>query len=145
MRLIRKFLGLSQKKQQRLLLTWAWLLGVRFSLWVLPFSAVRAALIRPAGDIPQKRARSSPPIEEIVAGIQIASRFVPRATCLTQALVAHRLLTRAGHEAELQIGLGRGEGGFIEAHAWVENRAGPLIGDIGLERFTRMRMVDRRQ
>ena len=39
--------------------------------------------------------------------------------CLVQALALTRKLRRAGHAAELRLGVGRPEAGF-QAHAWVE-------------------------
>src|SRR5260221_1773026 len=37
-------------------------------------------------------------------GVRNASRLVPRASCLTQALAAQFLLARSGHESRIRIG-----------------------------------------
>lgn len=152
MNLVSKFLALPSRRKRRLLNAWGLIWGTRLSLWALPFRVVRAIVVPPSA-----RTRSPPSqpasteadaetsgtvtedLEEIVNSVRSVSRFVPRATCLTQALVAQRLLARAGIDSALQIGVTRGNGG-LEAHAWVEHRGRAVIGDIGLARFTRLRV-----
>lgn len=64
-----------------------------------------------------------------------AARLMPRASCLTQALVLQRVLARRGQECALFLGVDRDSsaahfprsGGF-EAHAWIEWRERILIG-----------------
>lgn len=60
--------------------------------------------------------------------VMIVSRYVPRATCLTQALTAQILLKRYGHPAELKIGVARGKAGELQAHAWVTSDGVVIIG-----------------
>lgn len=67
-----------------------------------------------------------------------AARLVPRASCLTQALVLQRVLARRGQECSLFLGAlrpgaqtsntarSRAEG--FEAHAWIEWHGRVLIG-----------------
>ena len=56
-------------------------------------------------------------VHEIAQAVRAASRMIPGATCLTQALAGRILLSRAGYDSELRIGVCRhAERGF-EAHA----------------------------
>src|ERR1700689_2851206 len=78
--------------------------GIRLAIWVLPFGTLRrmtSALSRPM------RHSDSADSKEICRSIMIVSRFVPKATCLTQALAAQVLLGRRGCENHLCIGVGR--------------------------------------
>jgi hypothetical protein len=57
------------------------------------------------------------------------SRFVPEASCLTQALTAQVLLKREGFDPRLQIGVARDAAGAFKAHAWVECGGQIVVGD----------------
>lgn len=65
----------------------------------------------------------------IAWSVQSAARFVPGASCLTQALAAHVLLEQGAHPSTLHIGVSRERGRF-EAHAWVEEAGSILIGEL---------------
>jgi hypothetical protein len=78
-------------------------------------------------------------IEKIAWAVAVASRYVPAATCLTQALAGQILLAQHGEPALLQIGVAKNEAGKLEAHAWVESRGRIIIGDSEeLFRYTRL-------
>jgi len=122
---------------------------VRLGLWVLPFRTLRVwldrlerrsriredtrrhanedslfALLR----IPSRiEIRASP--ERIAWAVAVASSCVPATTCLVRALVAQVLLGRRGYPARLCIGVAKGDGGQLEAHAWVECRGRVVIGE----------------
>jgi hypothetical protein len=111
-------------------------LAIRIALWMLPFRVVRAAaarLIVPRCDISDPR----PAVERIVWSVNVASRFIPRASCLTQSLAAQILLARHGYPAELRLGVAR-EGARFDAHAWVESDGRVVIGNANLWRYTLM-------
>ncbi|MEK7404205.1 MAG: lasso peptide biosynthesis B2 protein [Acidobacteriota bacterium] len=105
------------------------LAGVRFVLWLLPFRVVRA-LLEPA---PMARGRGRHSRERVAWAVGVASRYVPRATCLVQALAAQRLLAQEGYAAELRVGVSTGVG--FRAHAWVESE-GVVVGWCEGEQFT---------
>ena len=110
--------------------------AVRAGLWVLPFRTVRGlaarlAMAAPAGS------RNQRPLDRVVWAVLVASRFVPRATCLTQSLAAQILLARHGYPAELRLGVAR-EAGRFDAHAWVESNGRVVIGNADLARYTPM-------
>ena len=77
-------------------------------------------------------------VERLAWAVGIASRFVPKATCLAQALTAQFLLQQAGHQACLHVGVTEAEEGGIKAHAWVENQGRILIGGFDLNKYTRL-------
>jgi len=49
-----------------------------------------------------------------------------RATCLRRSLLLWWLLRREGIETVVKVGVQRGVGGALDAHAWVEYRGRPL-------------------
>jgi hypothetical protein len=115
-----------------------WLLValVRLSLCVMPFALARR-LVSSLGRHASWRERPGRRRPEVlVLAVRRVARFVPCASCLTQALAAEVLLRRAGHTPRLRIGLRRDESGALRAHAWVENRGLVVLGDGEVERFT---------
>ena len=69
--------------------------------------------------------------------VRTASRCVPAATCLAQALAAFVLMARRGHPVRVCIGVARGDGGRLEAHAWVESGGRIVFGGLAdLGRYT---------
>lgn len=74
-------------------------------------------------------------LEAIIWGVEVGSAYVPRATCLTQALAAKILLSLNGHESVLKIGVGRGEDGDFKAHAWLSSEGKTILGG-GICQFT---------
>src|SRR5205085_3709692 len=60
--------------------------------------------------------------------VRVASeRGIARGTCLTRALTLWWMLRRRGIDAELRIGVRKGEAS-MDAHAWIEVR-GTVVGD----------------
>ena len=74
-----------------LLRTWLVVGLVRVGLWVLPFRVVDGSLSN------QEKIEPLYSVEQIVWAVRAVSRHVPGATCLTQALAAQVLLSRAGY------------------------------------------------
>jgi hypothetical protein len=75
-------------------------------------------------------------VEQFVWAVRAVSRSVPGATCLTQALAAQVLLTRAGHPSRVEIGVAKSEKNQFQAHAWLVLGDQVLIGGAGVERYT---------
>jgi len=128
---------------RRLLLRAAAVLGaIRLGLTLLRFPTVHRLVTnaaRPATG-PGGRAAASP--DRIVWAVTTASRCVPRATCLTQALAAQVLLGRHGHAAHLRIGVARGAAGQFQAHAWLESGDRVPIGGLGRTRYVALPAFD---
>jgi transglutaminase superfamily protein len=100
--------------------------AVRLGLWLLPVRTVGRLLgwfvPRMPGGIPD------PSVPDRVArAVTRASRVVPGATCLTQALAAQVFLERQGLPTRLHIGI-RGGGQAMRAHAWLDTQETTVIG-----------------
>src|SRR5690348_10131338 len=87
-------------------------LGCRLALTLLPFAAVRKLLPRHTA-----RAQAADPVV-LTAAVARVSKFIPQATCLTQALAGYVLLARHGIASEVHIGVKKDETKF-HAHAWL--------------------------
>jgi hypothetical protein len=124
MRRMYRFLCLPAR-DHHLLVRSAFLLGgIRLGLWLLPFERLRRVLARAA----RWGCRAS--ADRVVWAVSVASRYVPMATCLAQALATQVLLGGANHPASVRIGVARGEEGRLRAHAWVESEGRVLIGSL---------------
>jgi hypothetical protein len=103
-------------------------IAFRVGLWCLPYRVLR----RSAEVGPRERARlaDDDPAMRIASYVRAISRYVPMATCLTQALTVALLLRRGGLTPNLRIGAGRDEKGQFRAHARVECDGRIVIGDL---------------
>jgi hypothetical protein len=125
------FLHLERKEQLFLLEALAVVVAVRLGLWLLPFQKLRA-LVTEIGQRPiGLHSRSSVSIDRIAWSVRAVSRYVPRATCLTQALSGKVLLARRGHPTRLHIGVAKKSHEGLEAHAWLECEGQIVLGDHG--------------
>ncbi|MGB6067985.1 MAG: lasso peptide biosynthesis B2 protein [Desulfomonilaceae bacterium] len=137
MRLLRRFIGLPAT-DRRLLLSAALVLSlVGVALRLVSFKK----LIRLSDVLPKKPSKRnnilSPSSERIVWAISVMSRRMPVASrCLTQAVAAKILLARWGYPVLLRIGVGKGQNGRLEAHAWVERQGVVVVGAPASSRFT---------
>jgi len=113
--------------------------AVRLALWTVSFKKLRIVI----DSLTQPRFGSGNrySVDQLSWAVGAASRFVPHATCLTQALVLHILLRREGLQSTLHIGV-RKDSGHFEAHAWVESQDRVVIGDCGSERYIPMLVWD---
>lgn len=120
------------------------LLLVRLALWLVPRPFVRRSLVERV--ILRSRDPRAPSVDRIVWAVVRARRLVPRATCLVQALAARILLARAGHQADLRIGVAKSRTGRFEAHAWLERNGRVLVGRVReLELFAALPISPREQ
>jgi hypothetical protein len=76
----------------------------------------------------QPQAQDPKLVRKVASSIRRASRYVPAASCLTQAMAAQILLARRGQISTLSIGVTKGDGGELKAHAWVESKGRVIIG-----------------
>jgi len=135
MRRIRKFLNLSSGERRLLFRAWILLGVVRLGLGLLSFLTLKELLKRVGPMLAGENEKFS--IERLAWAIGVTSRFVPKATCLAQALAVHVLLQQAGYQAFLHIGVNGKEGG-LEAHAWVQSQGRILIGGFDIDRYTHL-------
>ena len=145
MKRLRKFLHLTSSDRRLLVSTMLLLGALRVGLRLLPFRTLQrvvAELAQPPAGL--RRANQSS-VERLVWAVTAASRYVPRATCLTQALAAQVLLGRHGHRTQLRVGVARGEEGRLEAHAWLESEGKVVVGGGELSRYVLLPGMERRK
>jgi Transglutaminase-like superfamily len=98
------------------------LLAVRLGLWVLPCRR----LMRWSSASGSRRPSEEYTPRRLAWAVRLATRYVPAATCLPQAMTMHYLLTRYGHPSCLHVGVNSAP--KFEAHAWVECDGKVVIG-----------------
>jgi hypothetical protein len=89
---------------------------IRIYITILPFSKIKK--ISKIFSRTNNDKKNNLSIEDIIWSIQVVSNYVPRATCLTQAITAQILLYRHDHFSKLKIGVIKKD--YFEAHAWLE-------------------------
>jgi hypothetical protein len=86
----------------------------RLGLWLLPYKRLSSwARLRPSQAPHAGRA------DLVTKYVVRAARFVPGATCLTQAMAAQLILGRFGVGSTVRIGMFKGPQGEPRAHAWL--------------------------
>jgi hypothetical protein len=92
----------------------AMLIAVRLALTFVGLTRLRAMWL------PQ-RVRSTEPLQAVRLArmVRVASRFVPFASCLTQAQAAQILLAWRGVASTVCLGVRETATGALEAHAWL--------------------------
>jgi hypothetical protein len=136
MKRVHKFFNLSSSEQRLLIKAWILLGVIRLGMELFPFSTLRKLLDRLRflmGGFEKEFSE-----EQLVWSITVASRYIPKATCLAQALTTQLFLQQAGHQACLHIGVSEAEDGGIKAHAWVESQGRILIGGFDINKYTHL-------
>lgn len=87
--------------------------------------------------------RSGHSKDEILWSIRAASEFAWRPTCAVRGLVAERLLRQNGFPSQFKVGVSRDAAEF-QAHAWVEDQSGIVIGASEQEYHRLPDLADRR-
>jgi len=100
--------------------------AARVALWTLPFRWVRRLIDSRQMISPQLAAV---PVNRLSWAVKVAARRIPGASCLTQAIALQRLLARAGHSAEIRIGVARDSSRAFKSHAWVQCSGEIVLGD----------------
>jgi hypothetical protein len=108
--------------------------SVRIALWVLPSRLLLRHVARRVRRAPAP-ADTSLLVKRIGWAVRAASRRVPDASCLTQALSVQLLLARHGYSSELKIGVLRDSVTGFAAHAWVLVDGQVLVGGRGVDRY----------
>ena len=130
MKQVGRFVQLSPAERRLFLKAGGAVVAVRLGLWILPFPRLRrivAGLARRPEAHPLALCAYPAP-QRIVRAVVLVSRYVPAATCLTQAMAAQVLLARYGYTTSLRIGVAKGERGQLLAHAWLESEGRVVIG-----------------
>ncbi len=103
-----------------------WLIQLTRLMWLIERTALRSARAAPVR-LPEDTNVT------LAWGVTTAAGYVPRATCLTQALAAQWLFAWFGHPTELRIGVAKGNGKLLRAHAWLESEGRVVVGGESLE------------
>lgn len=113
---------LAQPRRQQLLHLEAVVLNASFRVLALiaPFSVSRWVAWRLARTVSKEEPGMA------IRAVHTAGRRVPGSNCLSEALTAWVLLTRAGSAPALRIGVVNAE--RFQAHAWVECNGEVVVG-----------------
>ena len=67
---------------------------------------------------------------QLVWAVKTVSRYLPGATCLTQAVAAQALLSQSGFPSQVEIGVAKDKGDLrrLQAHAWVVCQGQVVLG-----------------
>jgi hypothetical protein len=76
--------------------------------------------------------------DQLVWAVGTASRYLPKATCLAQAMTLQLFLKQSGRQASLHIGVNGSEEGRLNAHAWVVSQGRVLFVGPNLSRYTHL-------
>jgi hypothetical protein len=134
-RRLKRWLSLTAGERV-LLLRALFVLGLaRLSLWTVSVNAARRIVAAGVGS------GGATSVERLVWAVKVTSRYVPGATCLTQALALQALLAQAGHESRVEIGVAK-NANQLEAHAWVICRNHIVIGGPEIARYSRLAALE---
>jgi hypothetical protein len=112
MRLLNRFAQLTASERRILVRVFFVVGAARAALCVFSTDTARKVAAQTA-------AGASGSLEQIVWAVKLASRYLPGATCLTQALAAQALLTQSGFPSQVEIGVAKDVLRRLQAHAWV--------------------------
>lgn len=130
MKKILKFLFLPYQKKKLLGQSLIAVSAIRLSLWLFPFKRLNRWLCAFAAAESDDQKVEWNVVDNVAAMVQACSRYIPYASCLTQALAARTLLGLRGQNSQLKIGVDRDEKGKFMAHAWVEIDGRIIIGKL---------------
>ncbi len=131
MKKMRQFLRLPRTTRRLAIETALLLWAVRLALWTVPFRWMHRLIAR-YNRLKTDHGAGSAEIARIVPMVETISRYVPRATCLTQAIAAQVLLARRHIATTLQIGVAKPDSrDSLRAHAWLEYHDQVILGQVG--------------
>jgi hypothetical protein len=131
MKRLRRLLLLPAREKLLLAQSLFLVILIRFGLSIFPFRWIDRWLgvfAAPVDD--HNRETNWNLVKSIVRVVRASSRYVPYASCLTQALAARVLLRMAGQSSHLKIGVERGSDNKFGAHSWVEVDGRVVIGKL---------------
>ena len=128
---VRRFLSLTPVERRRLLRAFLIVASVRLGLWIIPFPRFQKLLARVSVSSTTNGRPAQPTPAQLARDVRIVSSYVPRATCLTQALAGQAFLAHYGYPAVVHIGVTTSEGDAkaFQSHAWLESDGSVIIGE----------------
>ena len=137
--LLRRLQALEPRELLALVPATIQVIVARAALRALPLRKVLERVDHPLQDVNTALQLDDRTRRHIRAIERVGHGLFPKSPCLTQAIVVQRLLRKKGHASDLRIGVRKGTGQPLEAHAWVEYRGAVVIGARGLsEEHTRL-------
>ena len=134
----RRLLALADRDRMLLLRAVSLVACVRALLWLLP-SRLSLKIVRRLEQVaPRPQLGHPPAVDGVRWAVEAASRRIPHATCLTQAIAAQLLLRHYGYESRLCLGVTRSSAGEFLAHAWIERNGHVVVGGAQSAGFTRL-------
>ncbi|MBN2303393.1 MAG: lasso peptide biosynthesis B2 protein [Anaerolineae bacterium] len=135
--IVRRFFNHSGEERALLLQALIHLMVIKLGVVVLPFKIMHRLVSALVPEDNRSISGDTGEIDRVIWAIRAASHYVPRATCLPQALATQVMLGRRGYSTQLCIGFMQdNDTGRLKGHAWVERQGQILIGDIGVSQFT---------
>lgn len=139
---IRHFFNRPRQQQVLFFKALLWLAVIKLGVVVLPFKLTHRLAAAQVPDETRAFGDHSSEIDQVVWAIEAARHYVPRATCLPQALATQVMLGRRGYITQLHIGFLRDKDGTLQGHAWIERHGKILIGDIGVSSYTLLNALE---
>lgn len=128
MRKIRSFLLLPYQKKKLFSKSLLFVGLIRLGLWILPYRLLVKWLGLLSSAKTFNRTNDWKVIKEVTYSVGICAKYVPFASCLTQALAARTLLRLCGQNSILKFGVDKDENDKLIAHAWLEIDGKIIIG-----------------
>ena len=126
-----KLRRLGGRERRLLLATLGRLVWVRLGLWLAPVPTLRRYSREAEAANPAAPPAQRPSPDEVAWSVDAASRYIPGATCLCQALAARAVLNRLGYPTTLRLGVLKATDGRLTAHAWLESQGRVVVGQRG--------------
>jgi Transglutaminase-like superfamily len=135
MRRLKRFTQITDA-ERRILFRVLFVVGVaRAALCVVSTETARGVVAKVATG-------SGGTVEQVVWAVRVVSRFVPGATCLTQALAAQALLTESGFPSQVEIGVAKDALRRLHSHAWVVCQGQVVLGGQQPDHYNSMIVLD---
>ncbi len=125
MGIIHNFLKLTFEDKCVVIKSFLLLWIIRIMLWIFPFPVIQRVVSRFTVVSSESHII---PLKKLTWAVDVMSRYVPKATCLTRALTAQILLAGQNYNSNLRIGVSKNNGEF-EAHAWLESGDKIVLGE----------------
>lgn len=140
---LRTFVRLPPAERGLILRTLPLVAAIRVALWVAPLRRV-GRMIRACERLPFSVPRDLP-VARLEWAVRAASRRIPMASCLTQALALQFLLFRGGRSSEIHIGVRKDAEAGFQSYTWVECEGRMLLSTPSeIVAFSRLLALDTR-
>ena len=95
---------------------------------LLPFQSVLRLMSKRGKKYPSNILVERLEIDRILWAVKTTGRFLPKISCLLQAIAAQVMFEQQGYLTHFKIGVAMNRSGGLDAHAWVECNGEVVIG-----------------